>query len=137
MKEFTAVLREMCDRPAVYVGHISIRALSHYVAGYCHAVRDAGHPDPLEGWQSWVEKKFLISSAAWHWSRILVHEYGGDEAALGALPGLYKEFEEERSRVGVDGIEAERRRQLVERFGRAGHRPPESITTEPWFTDPA
>ena len=77
----------------MYVGRMSLRAASHYLHGYDHALEDAGcAPRPLEEWMRWVELRFLISHPAWHWTRILLHEYGTEEAAFAALPTLYRVF---------------------------------------------
>ena len=139
MKDFADTLDEICKRPALYVGHTSIRSVSQYLSGYCHALRDAGYPEPpLMGWQRWVEKRFLIHHPAWHWSRILVHEYGSDEDALRVMPGLYSEFESEYAEVGMEGIEADLKRKLLERYGDtlSGPCPKSSVTGDDWYSAP-
>jgi hypothetical protein len=94
----------------------------------------------MMGWQRWIEKRFLIQHPAWHWSRILVHEYGSDEAALEAMPGLYSEFEREYAEIGIEGIEAWLEQRFREKYGdwpASRSVPEDSITREPWFSDPA
>ena len=56
MREFTAWLQSIAKRPAIYVGKCSIRAVSDYLHGYCHALGDVGHAEtPLDGWGRWIE----------------------------------------------------------------------------------
>jgi hypothetical protein len=103
----------------MYVGHNSFVAASHYLAGYCHALRDHGvSPEALDGLNRWVEMRFEIRSSAWHWTRILIHTYGDDEASFRVFPTLYDEFLADRDRLGDSGIEAEAIRRLVARYGR-------------------
>src|SRR5262245_59906823 len=111
MPDFAALLDEVCRRPGLYVGRCSLRSVAFYLNGYDHALLEIGNAQtPWGGFQRWVELRFLISHAAWHWSRILLHVYGSDEAAIAALPGLYREYLSQREAVGADGIEAECRR---------------------------
>ena len=130
MIDFVAMLEKIASRPAMYVGHTSLRAASHYLDGYDHAAQDAGcSPRPLEGWMRWVELRFLISHSAWHWTRILLHSYGTEEAAFAALPTLYREFLSDRVRLKIDGIEAELKRRLSEAYGSDWHEPTSTKTT--------
>lgn len=130
MPEFQALLCSISMRPGMYVGKCSIRAVSHYLNGYCQALRDCGHAEtPLDGWMRWVELRFLISDPGWHWSRILLHIYGGDQAAIEALPELHREFLVERAAIGDDGIEAALDRRLIEVYGEPWYRPSATNTT--------
>ncbi|WZO98595.1 hypothetical protein EP7_000175 [Isosphaeraceae bacterium EP7] len=130
MPDFQALLHSIAERPAIYVGNCSIRAVSHYLDGYCDALRDLGHAEkPLDGWMRWVELRFLISNPAWHWTRILLHVYGSDQAAIEALPELHREFLAERAMIGVDGIEALLDQRILEEHGEPWHEPPATNTT--------
>jgi hypothetical protein len=130
MQDFGAMLREIAERPALYVGRVSLRAVGHYLDGYDQALRDAGIGEtPLRGWSRWVESRFLISHPAWHWTRILVHAYGNDHSAIAALPQLFDQFLIERRLVGVEGIEAELNRRLIAEYGQDWHAPTEAETT--------
>jgi hypothetical protein len=130
MVDFLDLIDGISRRPAMYVGRVSLRAASHYLHGYDHASEDAGFaPRPLEGWMRWVELRFLISHSAWHWTRILLHHYGTEEAAFATLPVLYREFLSDRARLTVDGIEAELRRSLLDAYGRDWHEPVSTKTT--------
>src|SRR5262245_53463785 len=106
MCAFDAMLATVAAKPALFVGKTSLRAVGNYLNGYGHALIDLGHPDPQFGWFHWVEMKFLISHPAWHWTRILVHVYGSDRAALDALPELHAEFTKFVAERGVDSIDA-------------------------------
>jgi histidine triad (HIT) family protein len=123
MTTFNSMLADLAARPGVYVGKVSLRDVSNLLSGYCIALMDAGQPNPLEGWFRWVEMKFLISHPAWHWTRILVHVYGSDRAALNALPGLYAEFRAFVTERGVDFIDAEHNRRFVAAYGNDYHKP--------------
>lgn len=129
MGAFEAMLARVAAWPVLYVGKTSLRAVSDYLAGYVHAMIDLGQPDPEAGWLRWVEMKFLISHPAWHWTRILVHIYGSDGAALDALPGLYAEFRAYVAEHGADIIDAEHYRRFVAAFGTQCHEPKDTPTS--------
>lgn len=130
MPDFQALLHSIAKRPAMYVGKCSVCAVSDYLNGYCHALSDLGHTEtPLDGWMRWVELRFLISHPAWHWTRILLHVYGSDQAAIEALPGLHREFLAERDVIGVGGIEAALDQRLIEEHGEPWNEPPATNTT--------
>jgi len=130
MSDFRALLHSLAKRPAMYVGKCSVRAVSDYLNGYCHALGDVGHVEtPLDGWVRWVESRFLISHPAWHWTRILLHVYGSDRAAIEALPQLHEEFLAQRAVLGVKGIEGEHRRRLIAKHGQDCYEPPATNTT--------
>jgi hypothetical protein len=74
-------------------------------------------------WQRWVEGRFLIFSPGWHWSRILVHAFGSDEAALTSLPSLYDEFFVDLDLLGSKGIEERTTQRLVAEYGELCHEP--------------
>jgi hypothetical protein len=102
MPDFPSLLHSLAKRPATYVGTCSIRAESDYLYGYCHALRDVGRVEtPLDGWERWIESRFLILHPAWHWSRVLLHVYGSDQAAFEALTQLHEEFVAQRAALGV------------------------------------
>jgi hypothetical protein len=130
MTDFQGLLHSIAKRPAMYVGKCSVRAVSNYLNGYCHALSDLGLTEtPLDGWGRWVELRFLISHPAWHWTRIFLHVYGSDQAAIEALPGLHQEFLAERAVIGVGGIEAALDQRLIEKYGEPWHEPPVTNTT--------
>ncbi len=103
---FRELLTDACKRPGMYVGRESLWDLATYLTGYCHGSEDAGTPIPFGrmAFQRWVEAKFGIFSAAWNWVRILQHEYGDDQAAIRALPGLYDDFCFETDRMSDDQL---------------------------------
>jgi hypothetical protein len=130
MSNFESLLRSIAKRPGMYVGKCSLRAVSDYLSGYDYALHDLGCAElPLSGWMSWVEARFLISHPAWHWTRILLHAYGTDQAALEALPQLYQEFLARRAAIGVEGIEAEHTSRFIDKYGQTLHEPAETSTT--------
>ncbi len=130
MPDFQALLRSIAIRPAMYIGQCSIRSVSDYLSGYCHALNDLGHAEtPLDGRLRWVKLRFLISHPAWHWTRILMHIYGSDQAAIAALPDLHREFRAERAVLGVDGIEAALAQRLIEEHGKPWYEPSATNTT--------
>lgn len=132
-KSIEQLLEAIAKKPGLYVGRLSIDAVSHYLSGYEHALSDLGAEIiPLDGWMEWVQFRFLIRSAAWGWPRILLHVYGSDEAAIKALPSLHKEFMSDRQRLGIDGIELEQKRRLIEAYGEDWHEPSETDTPDPW-----
>jgi len=135
MNTFRTLLNDITKRPGMYVGTCSVRAVSDYLYGYDHAMVDngiCGHEDsPLYGWMRWVELHFLISSSAWNWTRILLHVYGSDQAALAALPALYDEFLQLRALIGPHGIEAERERRFITEYGESWHVPEITATHDP------
>jgi hypothetical protein len=132
MDKILQLLETITKRPAMYVGTTSLRAVSHYLDGYCHALRDANNiEDPLKGWTRWIEFKYLISHPAWHWTRILIHIYGSDKAAIDLLPSLYKEFRNEVILKGVENIEKDLRDKLIQTYG-AEYYQPENTNTKVW-----
>ena len=130
MSDFESLLQSIAGRPAMYVGRCSLRAVSAYLDGYNHASGDLGRGElPLSGWGHWVEWHFLISHPAWHWTRILLHAYRTDRAAIEALPQLYQEFLARRAAIGVEGIVDEHRRRFIAEYGQDWHEPAETSTT--------
>ena len=105
IKDFADFLEGCCRRPAMYVGQQSIRLFAIFLEGYIFGICECEQPNPLEGWQRWIEKEFSIRHAAWGWDRIILHEYGSDKRAFEELPSLYKRFDRERAEIGVEGIE--------------------------------
>jgi hypothetical protein len=104
MADFKRLLESITRQPAMYVGSDSLFAVSHFLSGYDLALEDLGRESPLVGWKDWVELRFGICSPAWHWTRILIHVYGSDAAAIEALPKLFTEFEADCKQIGVEGI---------------------------------
>ena len=135
MNTFRTLLDDITKRPGLYVGSSSIKAVSDYLDGYEHAMIDNGtcgeEDRPLYGWMRWVELRFLISSSAWDWTRILLHVYGSDQAALDALPALYDRFLQQRASIGVHGIETERDQRFMAEYGEDWHVPADTITHDP------
>jgi hypothetical protein len=131
MSDFETLLARIAQRPGMYVGVCSLPAVSCYLDGYCHAMMDAGKEDPMIGFSRWIDLRYQIFHAAWHWTRILLHEFGSDEAALAQLPGLFREFSEQGGPQRAGEFSAELRRQLVAKFGRDYHEP-ETTATSVW-----
>lgn len=131
MDVFSAMLATVAAKPGLFVGKTSLRAVGDYLGGYGHALIDLGHPDPQDGWFRWVEMRFLISHPAWDWTRILVHVYGSDRAALDALPALHAEYRAFVDERGADCIDAEHYRRFVAAYGDTLHEP-EKTETSAW-----
>lgn len=129
---FSIPVLDRCGaKPAMYVGHESLKSVTYVLSGYCLALEDLGiEVRPLAGFQRWVELQYLIFDPAWHWSRILLHKYGTDRKAFDALPGLYSRFIADREEKGVDGIEAELKDGLLEHRGGHWYRPRRTRTTD-------
>jgi hypothetical protein len=117
-------------RPAMFVGSASLTAVSHYIAGYQHAVGALAAPGAptLDGWQRWVELRFEIFHPAWHWTRILLHVFGDDTAAIAALSGLTRDYLRDRTDLGPADMEAKLRAVLLARYGRDFHEPEQTRT---------
>jgi hypothetical protein len=131
MSEFRELLVAICRRPAMYVGRNSLVDVSIYLSGYFDGLSAAGSSvSPMDGFMRWTEMRFGIFHSAWHWTRILLHEFGSDQACFEVLPTLYDEFVLDRERLGLDGIERETKRRLQERHGQDWWEP-ESTTTKP------
>jgi hypothetical protein len=129
MRAFDDMLTAVAAKPALYVGKTSLGAVANFIAGYGHALSDLGQPNPHAVWNRWVELKFLISHPAWHWTRILLHIYGNDRAALDALPTLHAEFRAFVGKYGADDIDAEHYRRFVAAYGTQSHEPKETRTS--------
>ena len=134
MDQFATFIERVCLRPALYVGTSSLRDVDIYLAGYGHALEDSGHQHPFAGWMRWIESRFLISHPAWHYTRILLHAYGTDRAALDAIPELHKEFVAVRASIGREGVEAQHRRRFLAEYGREWHEPEHTTTSPPLVT---
>jgi hypothetical protein len=129
MPGFESLLRRMAGRPGMFVGACSLGALGHHLAGYTQALLDSGQSEaPLDGWTRWAESRLLISHSARHWTRVLLHVYGSDRAAMDALPQLYREFLAQRAELGVGGIEREHRRRFFAEYGQDWYVPPTTDT---------
>jgi len=130
LNPFLSLLDSISKRPAMYVGKASLKLVATYLAGYGHAVGGSGEQEsPLAGWGKWIESRFLISHSAWHWSRILLHVYENDDAAIKALPDLYRQFDADRKILGVHGIDAERQRRFAAAYQADWFEPAETTTS--------
>jgi hypothetical protein len=126
------VMESLSQHPETYVvGCGSLMGICHYLDGYRHAISALGYRDPLDAWTPWVDLRFGIHHTAWHWTRILLHAYGTDEAAIRALPELYCEYIKARAELGTEGIERRLRETLLERYGEEWFEPAETHT-RPW-----
>ena len=76
----------------MYVGRVSLKDISHFLCGYGLGLKSAGLPDPMDNFDRWINMRFGISDNEWHWTRIRLHVYGSDAAALEAMTSLYEEF---------------------------------------------
>jgi hypothetical protein len=136
-KNLIDLVESLSKRPAMYVGTRSLKAISHYLHGYRHALNDLGCQETmLDGWGRWLELKFMICSPAWHWTRILLHHYGSDESAIHALPSLLSEYLEKLDAVGLKGILEEHDKALRDDTGFLYREPKETTTSlEDWLSD--
>src|SRR5262245_38569279 len=127
---FIGLIEAISERPALFVGNCSIKRVSHYLNGYTHALRDLGYTETLlDGWREWVELKFMICSSAWHWTRILLHNYGSEESAIQVLPTLMAEYFEKLDAIGLERIQAEHDEALRNDNGITYSVPSETITS--------
>jgi len=118
MNSFNNLLASIAARPAMYVGGRNINAVLTYLYGYNQALVDSGaRPGPLDGFMEWVQRRYLVFHQAWGVDRILLHFYGSDRAAIGALPGLHAAFLADRAVLGIDGIIASRDQELTAAYG--------------------
>jgi|HubBroStandDraft_4_1064222.scaffolds.fasta_scaffold375211_2 hypothetical protein len=125
------LIDSIARRPGMYVGSVSLSAISHFLSGFEFGLAAAGQPDPLDGWMRWIELRHGIFHPAWSWTRILLHAYGDDAAAIAALPELYRAYVRDRATLGVDGIERALREMLLARYGQSWHEPEETTTAPP------
>lgn len=125
-------LEEMARRPAMYVGRCSLWDLGNYLSGYTagYAQRHDGEDHPFAGFSFWVEMKFVICHPAWHWTRILLHEYGDDASAIAALPVLYHEFRLDVERLGFEELRLKKEK-LFSRYRCGSVAPDLTDTTDP------
>jgi hypothetical protein len=131
MSDFEMLLDRIARRPGIYVGRCSLWAVSCYLDGYCHALTDEGKDDPQYGWSTWISLRYQIFHPAWHWTRILLHEFGSDQAALVQLPVLFKEFCEQGGPRRADEFGLGLRKKLIAQFGQECHEP-ETTSTRVW-----
>ncbi|MGL4550691.1 MAG: hypothetical protein ACRC33_05850 [Gemmataceae bacterium] len=136
MRDFGGLLADIARRPGVYVGHFSLWAVANFLDGYCLAMQHMGQPDPLCGWMRWVESRSGICNPAWHWTRILEHEFGSETDALAAIPALFAEYEAEYHLLGLDGILARHALVFAGPQGGMVFREPETTATRDPFTGP-
>lgn len=109
---FLDLIESIAKRPGMWGGSPSIADIGHFLNGFLHAVNLMGLPNPCEAWVRWVELRFGIFNTGWHWTRILRNAFGSDEAAVGALPELYRSYLRDRDELGAAGIEAKLRDEL-------------------------
>jgi len=113
----------------MYVGTMSLRALGHYIAGYCDALRTIGGSEELLGFTIWVQERYLICHSAWHWTRILLHVFGGDEAAIQALPELFLEYQRTKKGKCLEELTAERDKAIMAAYGKNWYEPEQTNTS--------
>ncbi len=127
MKNISNFIKSISKRPGMYVGKPDLRLVSTFLYGYCFGCTESGEEDPLISWGNWIEQKFLISHPAWHWTRILLHEYGEEDTVLEMLPVLYNEYFEMVNKIGVEGINKLLNDRFIQHFGTNVHKP--KVTT--------
>ena len=109
MKYSDEIIFDMLDyikkRPGMYLGSLNINALSTYIAGYDHALRDFGIYEnmtktvlfPLNFWfmNEFSKIKTNSSSSTLGWAALILEKCGGDQKL--ALELFYKYLDEFRS----------------------------------------
>ena len=128
--KFIEFINNISKRPAMYVGKINIHDVAHFINGYIYGRVDAGNPIFIRQWPRWVELKYMISSPAWNWSRILLHEHGSDMAAIEALPALFQEFFENcpKTREELDKLHSDA---FNKKYGTFSYSPEKTHTKNP------
>jgi hypothetical protein len=105
MDSFHEVLRNVCKRPALYVGINDFRLASAFLDGYDSALEDL-RPDlagsGLFGFGKWLAVR-LDSCARSGWSEIILREDTGADK-FEALERLFDEFSRERSERGLEEV---------------------------------
>jgi len=128
--DFSMLIESIAKRPAMYLGNASLQSIGHYLAGYCDALRDVGvSASEIEGFIVWLSEKFLIFHPAWHWTRILLHIYQGDEAAIKALPDLFAEYLQTKGGRTLAQLEFDRDIALMATYGKTSGAPADTRTT--------
>jgi hypothetical protein len=128
--DFAMLIDSIARRPAMYVGNTSLRSIGHYLAGYCHALDEAAiSTTTFRGFTIWLSERFLIFHSAWHWTRILLHTYQTDEAAIEALPDLFAEYLRTKDGKSLHQLEVDRDKALVTAYGIEWGAPEDTHTT--------
>ena len=122
------LIEDIVRRPGMYTGRRRLHAVADYLSGYSHALADCGKDVKFFGWQRWVEYRFGVFHAGWHWSRILHHFYTTEDAAIAALPALYTEFLRQAAELTPEEMELKLRAALRESHGQEWYEPPETHT---------
>jgi hypothetical protein len=95
MSSFYELIRRIQKRPSMYLGKPSINNLQAFLAGYSLARQELNTPDldesDFEGFQSWVQKKFNISSSQ-SWDKIILFFSEDENSALITFFRLLDEF---------------------------------------------
>lgn len=104
MQELSQFLRNLCNRPAMYVGRASLERVQAFLYGMTFGYEfGAGRPRKASSFGRWLELsdfmsywirwKFGTDHPAWGFSRILLHFNNHDEiAAIRAIPDLFDEY---------------------------------------------
>ena len=128
VEHFLRMLDRLCQRPGMFVGRASLRLVSAYIDGYQDALSNGLEGRVLGGFTTWIETKFGISSPAWHWTRIILHQFGSEAAPISHLPQLVREFFADREAFGDDGIQAQHAKKF-QALALECHEPESTITT--------
>lgn len=117
-------------RPAMYVGAPLLYDVACTLDGYELALMERGlAPDEFgHSFQRWVEYRFGIVSADWNWPRILHHCYQTEEAAIRALPQLYREYLRDAATMTPWEVELRRHDQCLALYGQESYVPAETHT---------
>ena len=94
LDQLIELLDLICSRPGMYVGRPDLSAVAHYVCGYTHALW-LEHPSRASIWTDfsrWIQGTFLIRHPGWHWTQILLYQYGSDVEALQKVPLLFRAY---------------------------------------------
>lgn len=90
----------------MYVGTESLRDVAIYLDGMYDGLTGNVDGEYLtQTWCRWLEGHHMVRHQAQPWTQVLCDLLGSNEAALAALPGLYREFFQDLDSLGEEGIE--------------------------------
>jgi hypothetical protein len=98
---FDRIIQDIKARPGMFLGSCSITRLRSFLDGYQSARADLGIPRTHEerafdGFQSWVQARFQVTSAQ-GWDSIILLHSSNEQEALQLFFDLLEQFRQEQT----------------------------------------
>jgi hypothetical protein len=105
--QLDSILRDILQRPGMYIGEPSVIRLRSFLDGYvhalCEATADKSSVLKLQAFRDWIYKKYSITESL-GWEQVLINATGSDRRAFAICVQLWIEFGREHERAANKSV---------------------------------